>query len=52
MTAEEIFNMFFGGGYPQGNIRRRAPGHYYYQYSADNERRNEVELLFTTNFFT
>lgn len=31
ITAEELFNMFFGGGYPQTNAanRPRAPGGYY-----------------------
>lgn len=38
-TPEEIFNMFFGGGYPSGHVYRR--GSQYYQFSAESERRPE-----------
>uniref|UniRef100_A0A915HTS4 J domain-containing protein n=1 Tax=Romanomermis culicivorax TaxID=13658 RepID=A0A915HTS4_ROMCU len=43
MSAEEIFNMFFGGGFPQGNVRRHHHNTFFRQ-STENERRNESSM--------
>lgn len=40
-TPEEIFNMFFGGGYPTGHLNRRHRGaqyHFHQQHSAQQEQ--------------
>ena len=55
MTAEEIFNMFFGGGFPthtvnRGGMRFRQQAHFQrhfhnqHQHHGDGDNRREVTL--------
>jgi len=41
-NAEELFNMFFGGGFPQRNMRMYRDGNTYY-YERANRRRQEYQ---------
>jgi DnaJ family protein B protein 12 len=43
-TPEEIFNMFFGGGYPTGQMYRRGTRRtYFYQQNADPQGQAEPQ---------
>ncbi|VDN24332.1 unnamed protein product [Gongylonema pulchrum] len=46
-TPEEIFNMFFGGGYPAGHLNRRQRGaHYHFQHhSTQQEQPSYASIL-------
>ncbi|XP_076441670.1 dnaJ homolog subfamily B member 14-like [Babylonia areolata] len=45
ITPEELFNMFFGGGYPSGHVHRRHHTHnhrsHYYTYTYGREQQSE-----------
>ncbi|KAL8616931.1 hypothetical protein ACOMHN_041857 [Nucella lapillus] len=49
ITPEELFNMFFGGGFPSGNGNRRSHNHqrsHFYSFSSGGDRQSEnVEPL-------
>ncbi|EJW86385.1 DnaJ domain-containing protein [Wuchereria bancrofti] len=47
-TPEEIFNMFFGGGYPAGHINRRQRGaqyHFHQQHSGQQDQSPYAPIL-------
>ncbi|PVD37526.1 hypothetical protein C0Q70_00120 [Pomacea canaliculata] len=50
ITPEELFNMFFGGGFPSGNVNRRPHHHHhsqrshFYAYSSGREQQSESGL--------
>ncbi|VDN55674.1 unnamed protein product [Dracunculus medinensis] len=44
-TADEIFNMFFGGGYPTGHLNRRRDTHYFRHNSSQQEQFSETVIL-------
>jgi len=39
ISPEELFNMFFGGGFPSGNVRRRQQQQQQHQHSHNQSRR-------------
>ncbi|KAL8616929.1 hypothetical protein ACOMHN_041848 [Nucella lapillus] len=44
ITPEELFNMFFGGGFPSGNVNRRSHNHqrsHFYSFSSGGDRQSE-----------
>ncbi|XP_076459161.1 dnaJ homolog subfamily B member 14-like [Babylonia areolata] len=43
ITPEELFNMFFGGGFPSGNVRRSHHHHrsHFYTYSSGGDHQSE-----------
>lgn len=41
MTPEEIFEMFFGGGFPSGSVYRRR-GHYFHAREAHAQQEERV----------
>lgn len=41
-TPEEIFNMFFGGGYPASHLNRRQRGAQYHFHQQNSAQQDQV----------